>query len=152
MKRRSFLHALSAIGLAPALPAAPAARAGAGAVAISDYMLSVATFDAQINGGASPAALSKALSIGPDTAQALQRRLIREGLLHAPDASGAARLANPFARTKPAPLKRLREVWDRVPQDDPMPNPEPQLPESTPEETDGQEGETRPPRFEGDAR
>ena len=127
MKRRSFLKGATAVSMAPSAPVRAAATAARPVV--SDYMLSVASFHAQIHGSATPAALGRALGIGPEAAKAVQRRLVREGLLSAPDAAGLARLNDPFAQVRRAPLKRLREWIGRI-ADAPAPEAEAETPEA----------------------
>lgn len=91
----------------PALPAAAAPVAQAAPVA-NEFMYGMAVFNARLRGASSTAKIARDLGIGKEAAASLQSRMVREGFVGLPNATGLSRTTEPLVRTDAWHVK-LRE-------------------------------------------
>jgi len=114
MKRRDFTKGLVAAVAAPALPLrslAAASTTGAAAVGsnFTPYMYSWSVVHARGLGQCSTDILMSKLGIGAETAQAIGARMIKKGIISAPNALGVSQaLAPPSKLFGMRWLRRLR--------------------------------------------
>lgn len=121
MNRREFLGGLAAAGLAPVVPV-PALVPSAGASApaavagnFTPYMYSMGVHHARTLGQCSAVILAENLGVSLDAAKAISTRLIKKGVLSAPNALGISRAINPLSvSSSPAPVSAPAKTWKMV--------------------------------------
>ncbi len=99
MNRREFTRSLAAIGLTPALPSLPSQAMAAPAPAFTPYMYGLGAHMARSTGLCSVEMLSQKLALPPAAAGAMQAKLIRSGVITAPNAAGLAMATDPYMAT-----------------------------------------------------
>lgn len=104
MNRREFTQGLAAVAATPALPlkaiaagSSTASAAVATAGNFTPYAYTCAVHYAQMMGRASPEILVKEFGIPASSARAITARLIKKGILLAPNAIGVSRAAQAIA-------------------------------------------------------
>lgn len=96
MNRRNFTKSILAAGLLPALPSISIAATPA--PAFTPYMYGLAAHFARASGTSTASLLAKKLLLSPSAAAAMQRRLIANGVVNAPNAAGLATATRPFIK------------------------------------------------------
>lgn len=99
MNRRDFGKMVVGTGVAAAVPASGMAGAAAASAQRSKYIFAVAMAHARTD--ISAEMISESFSIRPHTARRYLARLVRNGVVDAPNAQGVARLAEPLQRIVP---------------------------------------------------
>jgi hypothetical protein len=119
MNRREFTASLGALSGIASLPvtALPAAAAQASVVPPAAYAWAKLIVRAQ--GKADPAVLARLLRLTPQVAQALFDRLIQDGVLRVPAATGIAQATKPLQsgahRLPPQPIhQQIRKTWEHL--------------------------------------
>lgn len=121
MKRREFTKGLVAAGLSPALPLkalATASSTGAATVAanFTPFMYSWSVTHARGLGQCSTDVLMSKLGIGADTASAICSRMVKQGVISAPNALGVSKaLAQKTPLTSFKPVKDVPKSANRGP-------------------------------------
>lgn len=102
MNRREFISGIAAAGLAPMVPV-PALTASASAAApaavagnFTPYMYSWGVHHARTFGQCSPQILAETLGVQMDVANAINMRLIKKGIISAPNVLGISRATDPL--------------------------------------------------------
>jgi len=102
MKRREFNFGLLAAGVAPLakMPvAATAAPTAATAVNFTPFMYAAGSQFARFHGSCSAELLATRLGISPEAASAINARMIKNGIITAPNALGISRSTDKYAPT-----------------------------------------------------
>lgn len=124
MKRRDFGKSIFALGLAPAVPAnlAFATTTPVVEASVSQYMYGLANFYTRLHGEASVVKLQSYLPLSNQQATQVLSRMLKEGVISAPNAAGIANAVNPFAKQKTAIVntvikdgaKQVEDVCDEL--------------------------------------
>lgn len=109
MKRREFNAGLIAASAAPGLPLPKATTAApvAAAANFTAFMYASGAQFARLNGSCSPAMLSERFGLPAEVAGAINARLIKNGILTAPNALGVCQSTDKYA-----PKPGLQESFD----------------------------------------
>lgn len=119
MNRRHFLQAIGALAAAPAISPLMPATAGTGVVTVPAATLRWAEVIVRAHKSCTPAMLQRTLSVSPAVAEAVQSKLIANGVLGAQaNAWGMYRATNPlFDGIFPKPdvvVSKAKDVAERV--------------------------------------
>lgn len=104
MNRREFNFGLAAAGLAPLVPGSVAAKAApaASTANFTPFMYASGAQFARLTGSCSPELLATRFGLSTDAAAAINARLVKNGILAAPNALGVSQATDKYAPTPPA--------------------------------------------------
>ena len=118
MNRREFNFGLAAAGLAPLVPGSAAAKAAPAAVTanFTPFMYASGAQFARLTGNCSPDLLAARFGLSTDAAAAINARLIKNGILAAPDALGVSRATDKYAPAPPAEAETAMKATQDAPE------------------------------------